>query len=394
MTVDGKNLRAPAGPDLGLNTAEEARARVLHHDSIIVDLLAQHIGGSNLFLNFPATLLSDLHSRTKVMQGIEALTETEYWPYEMARQGKSDQIQQWYRSSGLTCGTYCIGVHDGADPDCLKLDQVNTVLSALPWLRCVTTAEEIRRAKRDGVTALYAHWQPVNPAPRNLGAIDAAYGKGLRSFMLTYNQMDNIGVGCTERVDAGLSLFGVSVVHHCNDIGLIVDVSHCGYQTTLDACRHSRKPVNANHTAARGVFAHARGKSDEELKAIADTGGVIGVVALPAFLTADPVPHINHMLEHIDYIANLIGWQHVALGTDWPMQVPMELVARTLEVGTQALGFRPEHRLDWRVRLEGYEDGRDLVNITRGLVARGYRDEQIQGILGENALRVFAEVCD
>ena len=140
--------------------------------------------------------------------------------------------------------------------------------------------------------------------------------------MLTYNRMDNIGIGCTERVDAGLSMFGIDVVKHCNDLGMIVDVSHCGHLTTMDACRHSKKPVNANHTAARSVYVHARGKSNEALRAIADTGGVIGVVAVPFFLSRADSPTIEHMFDHVDYIAGLVGWQHVAIGTDWPLQAP------------------------------------------------------------------------
>jgi membrane dipeptidase len=221
-----------------------------------------------------------------------------------------------------------------------------------------------------------------------------AYAKGLRSLMLTYNRMDHVGVGCTERVDAGLSMFGIDVVKHCNEIGMIVDVSHCGYLTTMDACRHSTKPVNANHTAARSVYSHARGKSDDALRAIAGTGGVIGVVAVPFFLTGDRRPTIEHMLDHIDYIANAVGWRHVALGTDWPLQVPDELLKVTLSPDNKALGFREQDNLDVTSRLIGFDDCRDLSNITRGLVKRGYPDNQIQGILGENALRAIAEICD
>jgi membrane dipeptidase len=379
--------------DFGLSAAHEERAAALHRDSVIVDWVAQHAGGSNIFSCYSRELLADLRARTQGAPAWEALTETEYWPYELARQGCSQLIRDWYLASGMTCGTYGIGVHDGHDPICLKLDRVNAVFRDLPWLRCVTTAREIRQAKRDGVVALYAQWQPFVPAPRDLAPLDVAYSKGLRSFMLTYNQMDHIGVGCTERVDAGLSRFGVAVVKHCNDIGMIVDVSHCGRLTTLDACRHARRPVTANHTAARGLYAHARGKDDDELKAIADTGGVIGVVAAPAFLTADARPSIRHMLDHVDYIAVQVGWRHVAIGTDWPMQAPLDVLAVTLATEAKNIGFREEDRLDWTARLEGYEDSRDLINITRGLVARGYDDEQIRGILGENALRVFAEVC-
>jgi membrane dipeptidase len=284
-------------------------------------------------------------------------------------------------------------VHDGHDPLSSRLDIVNQVFKELPWLRCVTTGAEIRQAKRDGVIALYAQWQPTSPIPRDLKTIDVAYAKGLRSLMLTYNLMDNVGVGCTERVDAGLSMFGLAVVRHCNEIGIIVDVSHCGHLTTMDACRHSKKPVTANHTVARSVYAHARGKSNEALRAIADTGGVIGVVAVPPFLTDKKHATLEHMLDHIDYIANLVGWRHVALGTDWPLQVPLEILQATFGAEAEGLGFSGQHTLDLTGRLVGFEDARDLPNITRGLVKRGYSDEAIQGILGENALRIFDEIC-
>jgi membrane dipeptidase len=152
-------------------------------------------------------------------------------------------------------------------------------------------------------------------------------------------------------------------------------------------------PVNANHTAAQGVYFHARGKSDDALRAIAATGGVIGVVAVPAFLTSHAAPSIEHMLDHIDYIVSLVGWQHVAIGTDWPLQAPVRLLRAILSTENKAVGFRDEDRLDVTRRLAGLDDCRDLPNITRGLVKRGYSDEQIRGILGENALRVFGEIC-
>jgi membrane dipeptidase len=377
----------------GLTDAQEERACRLHRESIIFDFVSQHAGG-NIFAHYPAALQSEFWATMASQgRGMDALTVAMYWPYEMAKQGKSDLIREWLVGSGLTCGTYGIDVHDGRDPHQHHWESTVFRYKNLPWLRYVTKASEIRQAKREGKVAAYAQCQPVSPAPRDLGAFEIAYQKGLRSFMLTYNQMDNIGVGCTERVDAGLSNFGIKVVKYCNDIGMIVDVSHCGHLTTVDACRHSKKPVTANHTAARRLFDHARGKKDDALKAIADTGGVIGVVAAPPFLTRDQHPTIELMLDHIDYIANLIGWRHVALGTDWPLQAPDDVLLATLGEAAKDMGFREEDQLDLTKRLIGFDDIRDLPNITRGLVKRGYDDEQVKGILGENALRVFEEIC-
>lgn len=305
-----------------------------------------------------------------------------------------DLVKDWMESSGLTCGVFSAPVGD--DLVFRTWDQIAARNTSVSWRRRATTAEEIRQAKRDGVITAYGFWQPVAPIPRDLAALDDAYERGLRTCMLTYNRMDNVGVGCTERVDAGLSNLGLAVVQRLNDLGVIVDVSHCGPATTLDACRISNGPVTANHTTARAVFHHARGKTDEALKAIADTGGVIGVLCVPAFVTDAATPTIEHMLDHIDYIANLVGWEHVGIGTDWPNTAPEDVLRSILDPAAEAnkdLGFREEDRLDVSVNLVGFDDVRDFPNITRGLVKRGYSDEQIRGILGENALRVFADVC-
>jgi membrane dipeptidase len=387
---------APGRFDFGLSEEEEARAATLHHDSIVFDMVSMYAGG-NLFSHYPQELQREFRACTHNRSGARLFVETVFWPFEMALLGKSDLIRQWLQTSGLTCGAYDIDLpaYDGGDPLSYDWDARIRRYAQMPWLRFVSTAADIRRAKRDGAIALYAFYQPVVPVLRDLKAFDVAHEKGLRAFMLTYNRMDHIGVGCTERVDAGLSMFGVDVVRRCNDLGIIVDTSHCGPLTTLDACRHSSKPVTANHTAASAIYAHPRGKGDEALRAIAATGGVIGVVAVPYFLSANPDASIESMLDHIDHVANLVGWRHVAIGSDWPLQAPDDVLVKTLGSveHTQQAGWGTQLRRDVTQRLTGFEDCRDLPNITRGLVKRGYDDEQIKAILGENALRVFEQVC-
>ena len=393
MSIESLHAPEPGRFPFDLTADQEQRARRLHADSIVIDLLSQHAGGT-IFGHYPAELQAKFNCEmAELGPGLEGLVKALYWPYEQSLAGASDLIRDWCREAGLSCGSYGVQVHDGSNPLSAAWESHTSRYGDLPWMRYVTTAEEIRAAKRDGVIAFYGNCQPVAPIPRNLSTIDAAYARGLRSLMLTYNRMDSVGVGCTERVDAGLSMYGVDVVKHCNRIGVIVDVSHCGHLTSMDACRHSTRPVNANHTSAKALFPSARAKSDDALKAIAGTGGVIGVVAVPFFLSAGARPTVELMLDHIDYIADLVGWRHVAIGTDWPMQAPDDLLEKTLGAELGELGFRPEDNVQVTQRLVGFDDVRDLPNITRGLVARGYSDEQIQGVLGENALRVFAEVC-
>jgi membrane dipeptidase len=177
-----------------------------------------------------------------------------------------------------------------------------------------------------------------------------------------------------------------------DEMGIIVDTAHSGKQTTLDCCRVSRRPVIASHALAAAVQPHDRAKSDEEIRAIASTGGVIGIVAVPFFLSDGVDVTVEAMLDHIDHIASLVGPEHVAIGSDWPMQQSKASLLR-LRAIEERIGFRPEHRIDWPVNLVGLDDYRDFPNLTRGLVSRGHSDEAIRGILGENFLRVFAAVC-
>jgi membrane dipeptidase len=210
--------------------------------------------------------------------------------------------------------------------------------------------------------------------------------------MLTYNNQDHVGAGCTDRTGAGLSYFGQEVVALCNQLGIVVDTAHCCRQTTLDACGFSASPVIASHTTADAVHPHVRANSDEELKAIAATGGVIGVVTVPVFLGPARTATIDSWLDHVDYISKLVGWEHVAIGTDWPLMGPKWTMERCAEFFLE-IGFRKEHGLtDATHNLPGFDEYREMPNLTRGLVARGYSDEQVSGILGGNVLRVFEAI--
>jgi membrane dipeptidase len=172
----------------------------------------------------------------------------------------------------------------------------------------------------------------------------------------------------------------------------VVDTSRCGPKTTLDACAATQRPLVASHTSAGALYEIDRAKSDEEIRAIANTGGLVGVYAVPFFLSPQEEPAIESMLDHIDYIAQLVGWQHVGVGTDWPLQMSQWALRNVANPWMQAFGFTPEHRIDCTRHLKGFTDYRDFPNITRGLVARGYSDDEARGILGENFLRVLGEV--
>ena len=379
---------APGRYPFGLSADQETRAARLHADSIVVDAQCMQPGGTAIFDELPPDLFERAFGKTT---GRAALLMGAMAPFWLAAKHGDDTIRRWWRMSGVDVGHNWVGTQTGW-ADAVARPGL-TWIHELDWIRPVTTVRQIRENKKNDVVSLWGYDQPLFGIPNDPTAIDRAYAEGLRTLMLTYNRMDYVGQGCTERVDAGLSNYGIDVVRRCNDLGIVVDTSHCGKRTTLDACEFSTTPVLANHTTAEALHPHARAKSDEEIRAIAATGGVVGIVTVPFFLSPDPEPTIEAMLDHIEYVAKLVGARHVGIGTDWPFQQPAALLEATLGGMLAEIGFRPEDKVAIAATLVGFRDYRDMPNVTRGLVKRGYSDTEIAGILGENYLRVYERVC-
>lgn len=376
--------------DFGLTAEQESRATKLHQDSIVVDMLFQ---GPLGYRHYTEERIEATKAEFEKNKRYEEVFWTE--PVDsirLAAAGKLPEYKQVWDESGITAANRDLRVTDPLQMT--KWAAMATLeFDSHDWLIKALKAQDIRRAKAEGKHAMFFNHQAMNAVNVDLNWMDVAYEFGLRVFMLTYNSMTNVGAGCTERTNAGLSTFGVQVVEHLNKLGVVVDTSHCGKQTTLDACKFSKAPVVATHATAEKVYFHARGKSDEELKAIADTGGLIGVVTVPFFLGAGNTVSIEAFLDHMEYIIDLVGWEHVGIGTDWPMMSSKWTLQNIMNPMARGIGFREEDGIDSARNLVGFDDYRDMPNITRGLVGRGYSDEQIKGVLGENFLRVFEQIC-
>lgn len=370
--------------DFGLTAAEERRARTLHTQSIVVDMLFQGPCGRR---SYTEGMIAALAAADDADAACDASQEA---PIRRALAGADDgEFERCWRASGVTAGNRQAGRSLFGDP---KLALAQAQFDSFPWLVKASAAADIRRAKASGCHAGFMSAQDTTGLDPDLRVLQSVYDLGVRMLGLTYNSQNLVGSGCTDVSDGGLSSFGRKVVSHMNGLGIVIDTAHCGARTTLDACRSSQLPVVASHTSSAGLYPVDRAKHDDELKAIASTGGVIGVYALPCFLTSEPMPTIDVMLDHVDYLADVVGWQHVGLGTDWPMQLDAWTISEHLLPMGLGAGFATKHNLGTE-NLVGFDDYRDFPNITRGLVKRGYADEQIRGILGENFLRVFEVVC-
>lgn len=174
----------------------------------------------------------------------------------------------------------------------------------------------------------------------------------------------SMGRGANER--EGLTSFGEELVGELNRLGVVVDVAHVNTPGTLEVCARSRSPVMCTHTGVKGINDVARNITDEEIDAIAQTGGVIGIMYAPNFLASRLRADSNIALDHMEYVIERVGIEHVALGSDYDGWLPTIL---------------SDHR-----------DCRDTVRITEGIRRRGYSDGEVKLVLRENVTRVFEEV--
>jgi len=373
--------------DFGLTSAQEERAAKLHREAIIIDMLFQ---GPLTTLNYPEFLTAKIENA--VAEGLpraESVNAALAEPSFAAARGELPEFREAWFASGITGGNRQVSVEPHLIARGYGLAQAQ--FDHLDWMIKALKAEDFRRAKAEGKVAGYVSTQ--GGPGETVAFIEECYNLGLRMIQLTYNSLTRVGAGCTERTDAGISWYGKQCIEKMNALGIIVDTGHCGRQTTLDACALSTKPVVASHTAVDAICPHDRCKSDEEFKAIAESGGVIGVAMVPFFLNPSGKADMNDFLDHVDYLRKLVGVKHVGIGTDWPLSVPARIMEENFTVLAASLGFRQEHRIDPMETVRGFDTYLDFPNIARGLVARDYRDEDITAILGGNFLRVFEEVC-
>jgi membrane dipeptidase len=255
------------------------------------------------------------------------------------------------------------------------------------------TFDDLLRAKRAGKIALVATLESATPIENELDRVDVLYGVGIRSMGITYSESNALGSGLRETADGGLTKFGRQVVRRMNKLGMTIDTAHCGDKTTADVAEASEKPIVCSHVGARALWNTSRLKPDDVLKIIAAHGGLIGIEAAPhTTLTHENRQHsIEPFMEHFEYVANLVGIDHVAFGPDTLFGDHVGLhhaVASQLSISESHAGEDFEEV----AYVKGLENpGECFPNITRWLVRRGYSREDIRKVLGQNALRVLKE---
>jgi membrane dipeptidase len=187
-----------------------------------------------------------------------------------------------------------------------------------------------------------------------------------------------------------LTQFGLEVIDEMNRLGILIDLSHVGYRTTMEAIEASRKPVAFTHANPQSLCSHARNKPDDAIKALAKKGGVIGATLFPPFLPAGDDSTIEDFLDVIEYLVEMVGIDQVAVGTDFTEGQPREFFDWLLS-GKSKRG--PAMELDFPIRNpRGIQNSADFPNLTDALLRRGYTESEARKILGENMVHLFKEV--
>lgn len=248
----------------------------------------------------------------------------------------------------------------------------------------ISTADDILRAKGEGKLAIAFDVEGAYAMGDDIAVLQLYYDLGVRWMLMAYNKGNEVGGGCHDEVDKGLTPFGYEVIAEMDRLGIIKCCSHTGYRTSMDVLEASKLPVIFSHSNPRALKAHPRNIPDELMLACARTGGVQCINGIGAFLGDNDVS-IETFVRHIDYAVQLIGPAHVGLGIDYCFD---------LEGMTQMLLDR---RATWPAGF-GYTaeikimDIDQIPKITEALLKLGYSEANIRGILGENMLRVAREV--
>ncbi len=264
-------------------------------------------------------------------------------------------------------------------------EAVQTIAREHSWFRenadnyvVIESAEDILKAKKEGLLAVGFHFQGTNPVAQDLNMVETFYKLGIRHMLMCYNLKNAVGDGCQEVTDGGLSRFGHNLITEMRRVGMFVDVAHTGHRTAMDVFEAAEGPVIISHANCRAVKDHSRNVPDEQIKACGASGGVIGVVGFGPVVCEKGELTTKALFRHIDHIAQLIGPQHVGLALDY--------------VYDNQYNNPGPYNPEYNPRPIEQIEPEDLPGLTQDMIEAGYSETDIRGVLGENWLRLAQQL--
>jgi membrane dipeptidase len=243
------------------------------------------------------------------------------------------------------------------------------------------TMQDLRRARNEGKMAVSFDIEGMNALDGRLEMVEIYHRLGVRQMLFAYNRNNLAGGGCHDE-DGGLTTFGRAVIEEMNRLGMFVDLSHCGYRTCLEAMACSTQPVIFSHSNPRELSNHERNITNEQIQACAATGGIVGVVGVDLLLGA------RTLADHVCYLLDLAGPRHVGIGLDYAFPVDAPYAQEIIHANPD---FWPPDR-GYAVSTVNYTAPAQLLELTDVLSRRGHSEEVVSGVLGENFLRLAAEL--
>jgi membrane dipeptidase len=258
-----------------------------------------------------------------------------------------------------------------------------------------TSAEDFVNAKKEEKAAVMLGFQNATMIEKSIDNLDELYQAGMRWMQLTYNERNLLGDGCTERTNAGLSDFGIEAVERMNELGMIVDLSHCGVQTTNDGIKFSKSGVSINHSMCEALHKnHPRAKTDQQIRAMADKGGVIGIICLGYMIGPNlgTETTLETYVDHIEHAVKIGGIDHVGLASDFAIQ-GLEATGATREnwYVPRLTRFKPSYKVQWPPWIPELDKVDRYRHVARLLDKRGFKTGDIEKLLGQNWLQYFSE---
>jgi membrane dipeptidase len=283
-------------------------------------------------------------------------------------------------------GVNFVSINIGMDMD--KFENIVQVLAGYRSYICshpeeyvlALSVKDILEAKVSGKLAIAFDLEGSEPILGNINLISFFYDLGVRQMLLAYNKDNHASGGCMEG-KIGLTTFGKEVIREMNRIGMIVDASHMGYRATMDTFAVSNKPVIFSHTNPVGVRNHVRNITDEQIKACAETGGVVGINGIGDFLGGT---QSEKVIEHVEYVINLVGPAHVGIGLDY--------VVDKQELIDYITGYPDIYPSDKIKDYLAFVEPEQFPEFTELLIRKGFSEKIIIGILGGNFMRVAQAV--
>lgn len=305
-------------------------------------------------------------------------------PWGLGGRAGRDPTLQRLRQAGYDYVSLTLA-HDPLDATealAVVAEQRRAVLSQPGSFVLVDTVDDVALARDTGRLAVSFNFQGTTPVGRNLDLLDIWHALGIRQMLLAYNARNFAADGCHDTSDAGLSEFGAALVTRLQQLGILLDLSHTGHRSSMQALDMARRPAVFSHSNARALADHPRNLCDDQIRACAATGGLVGVNGM-GLLLADPACKTASLVAHAQYIADLVGPAHVGLGLDFVYDVPL----MEATIAASAPGLWPTDG-GYREAALTFAKPEQVPELAEALLRRGWSEADVRGVLGENWMRV------